>query len=111
MSLSGQARSTQMVGFRAISCTVRAAPVRRKGGRARRTPVGPAPAHLPPPILSLSAGWTKSMKTNIAYWRVVLREAEREQEGATGRSALNYAAQKLMRPKAALKALERETST
>jgi hypothetical protein len=40
------------------------------------------------------------------YWTKALREAERELEDATTRSAVNAAAKKLMQAKAELKALE-----
>jgi hypothetical protein len=42
------------------------------------------------------------------YWTKALREAERELEAATTRTAVNTAAKKLQRAKAELKALEAE---
>ena len=38
----------------------------------------------------------QSMNTNSRYWQSVLREAESELEAATGRTALNAAAKKLV---------------
>jgi hypothetical protein len=44
------------------------------------------------------------------HWTRALREAERELDAATTRSAVNAAAKKLQRAKAALKALEGQTA-
>lgn len=48
----------------------------------------------------------KKLKTDIRHWQSVLREAERELEAATGRTALSAAAKKLMRARAELKRLK-----
>jgi hypothetical protein len=50
------------------------------------------------------------MKSNLRYWQSVLREAERELEAATTRTALDAAAKTLMRAKAELKRLEATAS-
>jgi hypothetical protein len=39
------------------------------------------------------------MRTNLRYWKSVLREAERELEAAIGRTTLSAAAKELMRAK------------
>jgi hypothetical protein len=57
----------------------------------------------------------QSPPTNIAamdlkFWQKVLREAERELDAATTRTALDAAAKKFMRAKAELKRLEVKAS-
>jgi hypothetical protein len=46
----------------------------------------------------------------LKYWQKALREAERELDAATTRSALDAAAKKLMRAKAKLKRLGADAS-
>ena len=48
--------------------------------------------------------------SDLEYWRERLREAERELDAATRRSALSAAAQKLQRAKTELKRLEAEAA-
>jgi hypothetical protein len=50
------------------------------------------------------------MKTDIRHWQSVLREAEREVDAATTRTALHAAAKKFVRAKAELKRLQAEAS-
>jgi hypothetical protein len=47
----------------------------------------------------------------IKFWKKALREAERELDAATTRTALDAAAKKLMRAKAEPKRLEAKAST
>ena len=47
---------------------------------------------------------------DLKFWQKVLREAERELDAATTRTALDAAAKKLMRAKAELKRLQAEVS-
>ena len=47
---------------------------------------------------------------NLKFWQKALREAERELDAATTRTALDAAAKKLMRAKAELKHLEIEAA-
>jgi hypothetical protein len=46
---------------------------------------------------------------DLKFWKKALREAERELDAATTRTALDAAAKKLMRAKAGLKRLQTET--
>jgi hypothetical protein len=48
------------------------------------------------------------MKSNIAYWRFVLREAKQELDAATTAAVLKAAGSKLMRANAELKRLSAE---
>jgi hypothetical protein len=52
----------------------------------------------------------KKMKSDVRYSESVLREAERELDAATTRTALDAAAKKFMRAKAELKRLQAEVS-
>jgi len=52
-----------------------------------------------------------AMPKTLKQLRAMLREAERELDAATGRSALNAAARKLMRAKEALRRLQAETAS
>jgi hypothetical protein len=47
---------------------------------------------------------------DLKFWQKALREAERELDAATTRTALDAAARKLMRAKAELKRLQAESS-
>jgi hypothetical protein len=47
---------------------------------------------------------------DLKFWNKALREAERELDAATTRTALDAAARKLMRAKAELKRLQAEAS-
>ena len=47
---------------------------------------------------------------DLKFWKKALREAERELDAATTRTALDTAAKKLMRTKAELKRLQAEIS-
>jgi hypothetical protein len=47
---------------------------------------------------------------DLKFWQEALREAERELDAATTRTALDAAAKKLMRAKAELKRLQAEVS-
>jgi hypothetical protein len=48
---------------------------------------------------------------DVKCWQEALREAQRELDAATTRTALDAAAKKLMRAKAELKRLQAEAST
>jgi hypothetical protein len=51
------------------------------------------------------------MKANIAYWRLCLRDGERELEAAATRAAMNAAASKVMLAKVKLKQLRASPRT
>ena len=58
--------------------------------------------------LRFASARTYIAATDLKFWQKALREAERELDAATTRTALDAAAKKLMRAKAELKRLQAE---